>query len=474
MADDFFASRDIRCGCQAFDLSFHPSADVVAVGLVNGHLQLHGYGAGAESAGAGGGGAGGGRRGRAAAGGGGRPLADVALHTGAVRGARFTAEGDALFTVSSDRAVKRVDAAGAATWARLDAHAAAINAVAPFPGGFLVATGDDDGGVKVWDSRASAGAPVSFSSQEDTVTCLAVDMDRAVLLASSCDGTLAAYDLRKVALGGQTDALDDELLSLAVVKGGTAVVCGTQDGVLVRWGWGDWAPDAGPDRFPGHPDSVDALVAVDDDTVVTGSSDGILRLVTVAPNKVVGVLGEHADFPIERLAWARDGTTLGSVSHDDRIKLWDVAYLFEDDDEDGAAAAAGAGAAARAGAPAAAAAAAGGARAPGARKPTPSRFVGLPALAMPARLPGDDDDDDDDDDDEEDEEDEDEDDEDDDRDGDAGMGTGGGGGRGRGRAAGGSNAAAGGGAAAGRGAGRAAKGKKGGAGRGFYADLEDD
>ena len=47
----------------------------------------------------------------------------------------------------------------------------------------------------------------------------------------------------------ETDA-DDELLSLAVVKGGAKVVVGSQSGMLDIWSWGHWAGFS--DRFPGE------------------------------------------------------------------------------------------------------------------------------------------------------------------------------------------------------------------------------
>ncbi len=55
-------------------------------------------------------------------------------------------------------------------------------------------------------------------------------------------------------------------------------------------------------RFPGHPESVDAIVKFDEDTVITGSSDGVVRILNVLPNKLLGVVGEHVDMPIEKLA----------------------------------------------------------------------------------------------------------------------------------------------------------------------------
>ena len=52
----------------------------------------------------------------------------------------------------------------------------------------------------------------------------------------------------------------------------------------------------------GHPASVDALVAFDEDSVVTGSQDGLIRLISILPNRMLGVLGEHGDLPVESLA----------------------------------------------------------------------------------------------------------------------------------------------------------------------------
>jgi hypothetical protein len=157
---------------------------------------------------------------------------------------------------------------------------------------------------------------------------------------------------------------------VAVVKNGKKIVCGSQSGVLAIWSWGYWNDCS--DRFPGHPESVDALVTYDEDTIITGSSDGALRIINILPNKLLGVLGEHEeDMPVERLALAGDKSLLASMSHDACVKLWDLSILQDDegdDDEDAAAdqeqeaaaAAGGAEAAAANGLPAAAAAAAAG------------------------------------------------------------------------------------------------------------------
>ena len=236
-----------------------------------------------------------------------------------------------LVTGSSDCSVRVSDTSGACVWRVPRAHGAAVNvARALLPTGGLVASGDDDGCVKLWDTRLPAGsAPVTLSEASDIITDILVDEARGVLLSGGGDGCLRAYDLRRPGrvLGASAEGFEDELLSLAPMKGGAAVVAGTQEGSLLTWAWGEWGAD--PDVFRGHPESVDCLLPLDADALITGSSDGILRLCTLAPNKLVGLIGEHGSDPIERLAWDRSHSIVASASHDNTVRLWDVRYLHE-------------------------------------------------------------------------------------------------------------------------------------------------
>lgn len=47
----------------------------------------------------------------------------------------------------------------------------------------------------------------------------------------------------------------------------------------------------------------------------------------ILPNRFVGTIGEHDDFPVERMRLSRDGDLLASCSHDQSIKFWDVSHL---------------------------------------------------------------------------------------------------------------------------------------------------
>ena len=47
---------------------------------------------------------------------------------------------------------------------------------------------------------------------------------------------------------------------------------------------------------------MDALVSFDEDTLIAGSQDGLIRLLSIQPDKVIGALPDPDELPIESLA----------------------------------------------------------------------------------------------------------------------------------------------------------------------------
>ncbi len=292
------------------DVAFHPSQLLLATGAVDGRLLLH----------------------VAAARGGAPPAlrASLAAHASdhPCRCVAFSHDGAMVLSGSTDLSLLAVDAATGAPAARKrGAHAAPLSRLAA-AGPHLTASGDEGGALKLWDARQAAAA-AAIEAHSDYVADLAHHPAEHALLSVSGDGTLAVVDLRrnKVRHESEGDA-DDELLSVAVLKNGRKVVCGTTSGALAVWSWGAWADCS--DRFPGHPESVAALVKLDEETLVTGSSDGLIRVVSVQPNKLVGVLGDAGGMDVERLAAAAGGALLASAGHEDVVRLWDLSLLADD------------------------------------------------------------------------------------------------------------------------------------------------
>jgi hypothetical protein len=103
-----------------------------------------------------------------------------------------------LFSGSSDKSIKIVESTGQVSVLCPLAHPAPVNVVRCFADTLLV-SGDDDGGLRVWDTRAASREPAAvLSPHEDVITDLLVDAARSTLLSTSGDGTLGVHDLRKM------------------------------------------------------------------------------------------------------------------------------------------------------------------------------------------------------------------------------------------------------------------------------------
>ena len=251
-----------------------------------------------------------------------------AVHRAACRAVRFSPDGRGLYTASSDHKVLGISVDNSAV-AWTGKHEAAVNALLVGTSD-IVFSGDDDGCVKMWDMRLKGDAVLSFTENEDFISDLWYQEDKKQLVCPSGDGTVAVYDIRKGNLFAMSDPIEDEHMSVVVLKHGRKCVTGTQGGVLNIFSWGDWGDMK--DRYPGHPNSIDTIVKIDEDTIFTGSADGIIRVVQLQPNKLLGVIGDHEGFPVERIALSHDKSFLASCSHDSTVKFWDVGYIFEEDD----------------------------------------------------------------------------------------------------------------------------------------------
>jgi WD repeat-containing protein 55 len=309
------------------------------------------------------------------------------------RAVQFSSDGSTLWTGGSEGDIVALDASRICTFSapsskqQRDCNSiryrkmgasyqkkAPIQVIYEIPDRNIFGTGDDAGCVRLWDPRL-----LNISSNESNISCVtskdkslsgcvadwkvhddyisalkhndADSNETHTLLATSADGSLSAYDIRMTSRFFTTsikakstdtqhlppgvvrlsDPQDDELLSLCILKNGKKVVCGTGEGVLAIFSYGTWGDVS--DRFPGHPSSVDAILKVDEDTILTGSSDGFIRVVSLLPNKLIGVLGDnHEGFPIEQLQFTCDKSFVGSVTHDNYLRIWDARILDDNFD----------------------------------------------------------------------------------------------------------------------------------------------
>ena len=152
------------------------------------------------------------------------------------------------------------------------------------------------------------------------------------LVSVANDGMLGVWDLRKENLYAMSDSTEVDLNGVCLVKDGKKVMTAASDGTLNIFSW-DWFGDYN-DRIVGHPNSIECLVKYDESTVITGGEDGLIRAVSVLPNRIIALLGDPLDtedeiFPIQKVSLSHCKTLLASCALDDMVKIIDVSNLAD-------------------------------------------------------------------------------------------------------------------------------------------------
>lgn len=73
------------------------------------------------------------------------------------------------------------------------------------------------------------------------------------------------------------------------MKNGKFIACSTNEGNIVLYKWGSFLDYV--DKIQGHPNSIDAMIKLDENTVITGAEDGFARGISIYPHEITEVLG---------------------------------------------------------------------------------------------------------------------------------------------------------------------------------------
>jgi periodic tryptophan protein 2 len=198
-----------------------------------------------------------------------------------------------------------------------------MNAISYSSDGQHVATGGDDGKVKVWNTT-SGFCFVTFAEHSSAVAAVEFAKQGQVLFSASLDGTVRAFDLvRYRNFRTFTSPTPVQFASLAVDPSGEIVAAGSTDSFEVYL----WSVQTGKllDILTGHEGPVTALAfSPTGNFVASGSWDKSVRVWTV-----YGRSGAVEPFMLSSdvlsLAFRPDGQELAAATLDGQITFWDVA-----------------------------------------------------------------------------------------------------------------------------------------------------
>lgn len=222
--------------------------------------------------------------------------------------------------------LQNVEESWSAELQTLEGHSWYVNSVALSQNGQLLASGSDDGSVKLWD--ASAGGVVlrktlktldkgnAVSGQR--VECVAFSHD-SQLLASSNNHFVNMWDTSTGALQKTLKCHDSGVLSLAFSCDRLMASASSDDTIRI------WDTDSGILRhtLKGHSSTVMSVAfSHHGHLLASGSLDRTVRVWDVHTGILKQTL-DHSD-DVKGVAFSHGGQLLASASDDKTIKLWDT------------------------------------------------------------------------------------------------------------------------------------------------------
>jgi len=244
-----------------------------------------------------------------------------------VCGMTLSPDGRTIATGHDDGSVKIWDSETITEQAQLRGHTHPIWAVAFSPDGKTLATGSDDYTLRLWDlasGKQKAALPHRYLPR-----LLAFSSDGRVL-ASVANGSDPVGNWADVKTWDAVTAIPlatHEHRSLVVRSmvfvpntRSLAIACNDKTIRLL-----DTHPSPVSKQLPGHsPKETWALAyAPDGRTLASAGDDGQVRLWDAASGEPIVVLQGHKEL-VTSIDYSRDGKTLASASHDGTVKLWDT------------------------------------------------------------------------------------------------------------------------------------------------------
>jgi len=291
-----------------FDVAAHPDRDLIAVASIDGNIFLLSVQPSLAE------------------------VKDLKHHSESCRRVIFLNNDNHLVSVSSDQSICHTDVETLkAVKHRKEAHKSPIYSVCEVRE-HILATGDDDGVIKLWDDRQEE-CIMTQPEHSNFISSLTVDSTGSTLLATSGDAMLSVWNSRQRKLIARSDEGEAELLTCDIMRSGTKVVCGTGDGILNIFSWGDWGDIT--DRLPLQIEdiTIDSTVQYSDTVILMGCSDGVIRASTVFPHNTLEPLGDHVGEGVEGMCLLHDDSQLITVGQDSKVRCWGTSTLDKNIDK---------------------------------------------------------------------------------------------------------------------------------------------
>ncbi|XP_023955247.1 WD repeat-containing protein 55 homolog [Bicyclus anynana] len=282
------------------DISFHPAKNLIAIANIVGDVLLYEY-SNEET----------------------NLLKTLELHLKSCRDVEFDNDGLTMFTTAKDKVVMATDVeTGKLKQCFENAHDDPVYKLLPLDSNKIV-SGDDSGTVKLWDLRRQ-GALFTIKIGEEYISDMITNETQKYLVCAGGDGMLTSIDLKGSKIFSRSEHYEADLTCMGLFRSETKLLVGSSIGKFYLFNWKEFGLHS--DEYIGHKHSIQCMIPITQNIVVSSGEDGILRAAHMFPQRQLGVVGQHS-LPVEALDISHDGQYIASCSHDNDVKFWNISYF---------------------------------------------------------------------------------------------------------------------------------------------------
>ncbi|WP_407883088.1 NB-ARC domain-containing protein [Scytonema sp. NUACC26] len=232
----------------------------------------------------------------------------------------FSPDGRMLATGDANGEVRLWQVADSKLLLICKGHTGWVNSVVFSPDGRILSSGSSDQTLKLWDTT-DGRCLKTLTGHDRRVRSVTFSPDGTILCSGSSDCTVRLWNVNSGECQKILSGHDGYLWSVAFSPDGMTLASGSDDRTVKLW---DVRTGECLKTFAGHTSWVQSVAFSPDSKILaSGSCDQTVKLWDVRTGECLNTFWGHVSW-VQSVAFSPDGKALASGSCDQTVKLWDI------------------------------------------------------------------------------------------------------------------------------------------------------